>query len=45
MLVRKLPAIRDLLSQHVRRCPQCSSDNLHIVADDGMQIQRLEIEE
>lgn len=34
-----------LLSQHVRRCPQCNSDTLHIVADDGMQIQRLEIEE
>jgi len=34
-----------LLSQRVRRCPQCHSDQLQIVADDGMQIQRLEIEE
>ncbi len=33
-----------LLTQRVRRCPQCQSDKLHIVADDGMQIQRLEIE-
>lgn len=34
-----------LLTQRVRRCPQCHSDRLQIVADDGMQIQRLEIEE
>ncbi|AUP76368.1 hydrogenase maturation nickel metallochaperone HypA [Enterobacter sp. EA-1] len=34
-----------LLTQRVRRCPQCHSDQLHIVADDGMHIQRLEIEE
>lgn len=34
-----------LLTQRVRRCPQCHSDQLQIVADDGMQIQRLEIEE
>ena len=34
-----------LLTQRVRRCPQCHSDKLQIVADDGMQIQRLEIEE
>ena len=34
-----------LLSQRVRRCPQCHSDQLQIVADDGMQIQRLVIEE
>lgn len=33
-----------LISQHVRRCPQCQSDSLQIVADDGMQIQRIEIE-
>ena len=30
--------------QAVRRCPQCQSAGLRIVADDGMQIQRLEIE-
>jgi len=34
-----------LLSQRVRRCPQCQSDMLQIVADDGLQIQRLEIEQ
>ncbi|MDU6453644.1 MAG: hydrogenase maturation nickel metallochaperone HypA, partial [Enterobacter hormaechei] len=28
----------------VQRCPQCQSSGLRIVADDGMQIQRLEIE-
>ncbi|MEN3754753.1 hydrogenase maturation nickel metallochaperone HypA [Mangrovibacter sp. SLW1] len=33
-----------LLTQRVRRCPQCQSDKLQIVADDGMQIMRLEIE-
>ena len=33
-----------LISQHVRRCPQCQSDRLQIVADDGLQIQRLEVE-
>lgn len=32
-----------LLSQHVRRCPQCQSDGLQIVADDGLQIQRIEV--
>jgi hydrogenase nickel incorporation protein HypA/HybF len=34
-----------LLSQHVRRCPQCQNDALQIVADDGMQIQRIEIDQ
>lgn len=34
-----------LLSQHVRRCPQCQSDELRIVADDGLQIQRIEIDQ
>ncbi len=34
-----------LLSQRVRRCPLCHSDGLQIVADDGLQIQRLEIEQ
>ena len=33
-----------LLSSKVQRCPQCQSSGLRIVADDGMQIQRLEIE-
>ncbi|MDU4274853.1 MAG: hydrogenase/urease maturation nickel metallochaperone HypA, partial [Enterobacter asburiae] len=33
-----------LLSSKVQRCPQCLSTGLRIVADDGMQIQRLEIE-
>ena len=33
-----------LLSSKVRSCPQCQSTGLRIVADDGMQIQRLEIE-
>ncbi|WP_434639120.1 hydrogenase maturation nickel metallochaperone HypA [Klebsiella sp. I138] len=32
-----------LISQHVRRCPQCQSDTLQIVADDGLQIQRIEV--
>ena len=32
-----------LISQHVRRCPQCQSDRLQIVADDGLQIQRIEV--
>ena len=32
-----------LISQHVRRCPQCHSDTLQIVADDGLQIQRIEV--
>jgi hydrogenase nickel incorporation protein HypA/HybF len=32
-----------LISQHVRRCPQCQSDGLQIVADDGLQIQRIEV--
>ncbi|MEX3018566.1 hydrogenase maturation nickel metallochaperone HypA [Kluyvera sp. STS39-E] len=34
-----------LVSVHVRRCPQCHSDNLQIVADDGLQIQRIEIDQ
>lgn len=34
-----------LLSQHVRRCPQCQSNELRIVADDGLQIQRIEIDQ
>jgi hydrogenase nickel incorporation protein HypA/HybF len=34
-----------LVSIHVRRCPQCNSDNLRIVADDGLQIQRIEIDQ
>jgi len=34
-----------LVSVHVRRCPQCNSDNLRIVADDGLQIQRIEIDQ
>ncbi|MCV4940013.1 hydrogenase maturation nickel metallochaperone HypA, partial [Escherichia coli] len=33
-----------LVSQHVGRCPLCSNDQLLIVADDGLQIQRLELE-
>ncbi len=33
-----------LLSSRVRRCPDCLSDELRIVADDGLQIKRLEIE-
>ena len=33
-----------LVSQHVRRCPLCNNDQLQIVADDGLQIQRLELE-
>lgn len=33
-----------LLSMQVRRCPQCQGDNLRIVADDSIQINRLEIE-
>ncbi len=32
-----------LISQHVRRCAQCGSDRLRIVADDGFQIQRIEV--
>ncbi|KAA8996882.1 hydrogenase maturation nickel metallochaperone HypA [Affinibrenneria salicis] len=34
-----------LLTQRVRRCPQCQCDKLRIVADDGVQIKRLEIEQ
>ncbi|MEH2921311.1 hydrogenase maturation nickel metallochaperone HypA [Samsonia erythrinae] len=34
-----------LVTIQVRRCPHCNSDNLRIVADDGLQIQRLEIEQ
>ena len=33
-----------LLSSKVQRCTQCQRTGLRIVADDGMQIQRLEIE-
>ena len=33
-----------LLTQRVRRCPQCNSDMLRIVADDGLQIRRIEME-
>lgn len=32
-----------ILSQHVRLCPQCGSNRLRIVADDGFQIQRIEV--
>ena len=35
----------ELLTQRVRRCPHCHGDNLRIVADDGVQIKRLEIEQ
>ncbi|SQJ05017.1 hydrogenase nickel incorporation protein [Salmonella enterica subsp. enterica serovar Poona] len=34
-----------LLTHRVRRCPQCHSDTLRIVADDGLQIRRIEIDE
>ncbi|MEA1065338.1 hydrogenase maturation nickel metallochaperone HypA [Apirhabdus apintestini] len=34
-----------LLTHRVRRCPQCGSADLHIVADDGLHITRLEIEQ
>ncbi|TNV21246.1 hydrogenase maturation nickel metallochaperone HypA [Buttiauxella sp. B2] len=34
-----------LLTQLVRRCPLCEGSNLRIVADDGVQIKRLEVEE
>ena len=34
-----------LLSSKVRLCPQCQSFGLRIVADDGLQIQRLEIDQ
>ncbi|OON40101.1 hydrogenase maturation nickel metallochaperone HypA [Izhakiella australiensis] len=34
-----------LRSWRVRRCPQCGSDDLNIVADDGLHIMRLEIEQ
>lgn len=34
-----------LLTQRVRVCPQCNGTNLRIVADDGLQIKRLEIEQ
>jgi hydrogenase nickel incorporation protein HypA/HybF len=44
MLVRTCQQYVHLVSQHVRRCPQCNSDQLQIVADDGLQIQRLELE-
>lgn len=34
-----------LLSSLVRRCPICAGSNLRVVADDGVQIKRLEVEE
>ncbi len=34
-----------LLTQRVRRCPQCHGDMLQIVADDGLQIRRIEIDQ
>ncbi|KFX06642.1 hydrogenase nickel incorporation protein [Pectobacterium betavasculorum] len=34
-----------LLTIQVRRCPQCQGDNLRIVADDGIQLKRMEIEQ
>lgn len=34
----------ELLIPQVLVCPQCSGRNLRVIADDGMQIQRLEIE-
>jgi len=33
-----------LLTQKVRLCPHCHGSHLRIVADDGMQIKRMEIE-
>ncbi len=34
-----------LLTQRVRRCPQCHGDMLQIVADDSLQIRRIEIDQ
>lgn len=34
-----------LLTQRVRRCPQCHGNMLRIVADDGLQIRRIEIDQ
>lgn len=34
-----------LLTHRVRRCSQCHSDTLQIVADVGSQIRRIEIDE
>lgn len=34
-----------LLTQRVRRCPLCHGDMLQIVADDGLQIRRIEIDQ
>lgn len=34
-----------LLTHRVRRCPQCGGASLNIVADDGLHITRLEIEQ
>lgn len=34
-----------LLTQRVKRCPKCNGSNLRIVADDDMQIKRLEIDQ
>lgn len=34
-----------LLTHRVRRCPVCNGNDLHIVADDGLHITRLEIEQ
>lgn len=34
-----------LLTQRVRLCPHCGGHQLRIVADDGVQIKRLEIDQ
>lgn len=34
-----------LLTPLVRRCPLCEGSHLRVVADDGVQIKRLEVEE
>lgn len=34
-----------LISNKVRRCPQCQSDRLQISGDESLQIKRLEIEQ
>lgn len=33
-----------LLSSRVVQCPKCSSRNVRLIADEGMQIHRLEVE-
>ncbi|MBZ0058551.1 hydrogenase maturation nickel metallochaperone HypA [Leclercia adecarboxylata] len=35
----------ELVTHRVRLCPQCGGANLNIVADDGLHITRLEIEQ